>query len=271
VKWLSDAELEHYRRQLMLKGFTVEHQRRLKESTVLAAGIGGVGGTAALYLAVAGIGRLVFAHYGNLTLSNMNRQILMKHDWIGKSRVVQAKKTIEEISPGVEVDIYDERTSDSNIDKLLEGVQIALSARPNFQERRILNSACVKKGIPMVEAAMNGMEGYLFNIIPKVTPCLNCLYPDVDPEWEELGFPVLGAVSGMLGCLMAIEAVKLLTGYGKPLLSQMLLFNTADMDFRRLNIRRDEHCRVCGTDSAMILDVPGKQSALNSWRLPTKL
>ncbi len=245
VRWLTEIELERYRRQLMLDGFTLGHQQRLKGSTALIAGIGGLGGNAALYLAIAGIGKMVFAHYGNLTLSNMNRQILMKHDWIGKSRVIQAMKSIEDINPDVEVEIFDERTSEDNADRLLAGVQIALSARPNFDERKILNKACVERNIPMVEAAMNGMEGYLFNVIPKTTPCLNCLYPEDDPEWEELGFPVLGAVSGMLGCLMAIEAIKLLTGYGKPLLSQMLAFNTFDMDFRKLNIRRDDNCKVC--------------------------
>lgn len=96
MKWLTDGELERYRRQLMLDGLTIEHQQALKASTALIAGIGGLGGTAALYLAVAGIGKLVFAHHGNLTLSNMNRQILMKHDWIGKSRVIQAMKSIED-------------------------------------------------------------------------------------------------------------------------------------------------------------------------------
>lgn len=247
MKWLTDGELERYRRQLMLDGLTAQHQKKLKDSTALIAGIGGLGGTAAVYLAVAGIGKMAFAHYGNLTLSNMNRQILMKHDWIGKSRVIQARKTIEDINPDVHVEIYDERITGDNVDGLLNGVQIALSARPNFHERRSLIGECVKRNIPVVEAAMNGMEGYIFNTIPKVTPCLNCLYPEDNPEWEELGFPVLGAVSGMLGCLMAIEAVKLLTGHGKPLLSQMLLFNTSDMDFRKLSIRRDEHCRVCGT------------------------
>ncbi len=229
----------------MLGGFTIKHQERLKDSTALIAGIGGLGGTAAIYLAVAGIGKMIFAHYGNLTLSNMNRQILMKHEWIGKSRVVQAMKSIKDINPDVMVEIYDERISRDNIDKLLDGVQIAISARPNFDERRALNNACVRRGIPMVEAAMNGMEGYIFNVIPKKTSCLNCLYPYDNPEWEELGFPVLGAVSGMLGCLMAIEAIKLLTGYGKPLLSKMLVFNTIDMEFRKFNIRRDEKCKVC--------------------------
>ena len=89
---LSEVEMERYRRQMMLEGFNKEHQEILKESTALIAGIGGLGGTAAMYLAVAGIGRMVFAHYGNLTLSNMNRQVLMKHEWIGKSRVVQGEK-----------------------------------------------------------------------------------------------------------------------------------------------------------------------------------
>jgi molybdopterin/thiamine biosynthesis adenylyltransferase len=243
---VAEIDMERYKRQLMLEGFTEEHQKKLKDSTALIAGIGGLGGTAALYLAVAGIGKLVFAHYGNLTLSNMNRQILMKHEWIGKSRVIQAMKTIEDINPDVEVEIYNERITGDNVDRLLNGVHVALSARPNFHERRVLNNACVKKGIPMVEAAMNGMEGYIFNVIPKKTPCLNCLYPEDNNEWEELGFPVLGAVSGMLGCLMAIEAIKLLTGYGKPLFSKMLVFNTIDMEFRKLNIRRDDNCTVCG-------------------------
>ncbi|HEB76687.1 MAG TPA: HesA/MoeB/ThiF family protein [Nitrospirae bacterium] len=243
---LTDTEMERYRRQLMLQGFTLEQQQRLKSSAVLVAGIGGLGGTAALYLAVAGIGRLVLAHSGTLTLSNMNRQILMRHDWIGKSRVVQAERTIREINPDVEVETFDERTTEESAARFLDGVDIALSARPTFYERRALNAACVKRGTPMIEAAMNGMEGYLFNVIPGETPCLACIYPEDDPYWEELGFPVLGAVSGMLGCLMSIEAIKLLTGFGRPLLSEMLLFSTLGMEFRRLRIQRDGGCPVCG-------------------------
>ncbi|MGC2062630.1 MAG: HesA/MoeB/ThiF family protein [Thermodesulfovibrionales bacterium] len=247
---LNDRELERYRRQLTLQGFGVDEQKKLKSSSALVAGVGGLGGTAALYLAIAGIGRLVLAHYGNLTLSNMNRQILMKHDWIGRERVIQAERTIKEINPDISVEIYNERTTQGNADRLLEGVNIALSARPNFSERRVLNAACVRKSIPCVEAAMNGMEGYLFNIVPGKTPCLNCLYPEDDPGWEELGFPVMGAVSGMLGCLMALETIKLLSDTGKPLLGHMLVFNTADMDFRKLRIHKDINCGVCGSSGA---------------------
>jgi len=242
----TERERERYRRQLMLGGFTPEHQKRLKDATVLVAGIGGLGGSAAIYLAVAGIGRMKLAHYGNLTLSNMNRQILMREDWIGKSRVIQAKKSIQEINPDVEIDLSNERTTGDNVEELLSGVHVALSARPNFSERRVLNEACVGSGIAMVEAAMNGMEGYVFNVIPGITPCLNCLYPEDDPQWKELGFPVLGAVSGMLGCIMALEAIKLLTGFGKPLVSQMLSFSTLDMEFRKFRIKRDYGCTICG-------------------------
>jgi len=242
---LTHTERERYRRQLMLRGFTPDHQQWLGKSTALIAGVGGLGGTAALYLAAAGIGRLILVHSGNLTLSNMNRQILMKHSRIGKSRVLQAKKTIQELNPDVELEIHDERITQDNIRTLLRTSKIALSARPNFDERRTLNRACIEKGMPMVEAAMNGMEGYIFNVIPKVASCLHCVYPEDDPSWEELGFPVLGAVSGMLGCMMAIEAIKLLTGYGKPLLSEMLVFNMLDMEFRKVKIPRDEACEVC--------------------------
>lgn len=247
---LSEREVERYRRQLMVRGFDLKHQEMLRNSTALIAGIGGLGGTAALYLAVAGIGKMTLAHYGRLTRSNMNRQVLMRDDWIGKTRVDQAKRTINGINPDVEIEIHDQRSSEDNIESLLTSVDLAISARPNFRERRVLNGACVEKGIPMVEAAMNGMEGYLFNVVPGETPCLHCLYPEDDPAWEELGFPVLGAVSGALGCLMAIEAIKLLTGYGKPLASQMLVFNTFDMEFRKVKIRRDTRCEVCGEKNA---------------------
>jgi len=242
---LNEREMERYRRQLLHSGFSVEHQLKLKQASALVAGIGGLGGAAATYLAVAGIGKLRLAHYGNLTISNMNRQTLMDHGRIGFERVAQARDRIRELNPDVEVEICNDRTTEENIGWLLDNVNIALSARPNFSERRVLNSACVSRRIPMVEAAMNGTEGYLFNVVSGVTPCLNCIFPVDDPEWEELGFPVFGAVSGALGCMMAMEAIKLITGFGQPLLLQMLSFNLKDMDFRKLRTAMDPECGIC--------------------------
>jgi molybdopterin/thiamine biosynthesis adenylyltransferase len=246
---LTKTELERYKRQLLHSGFNIEHQAKLKNASALVAGVGGLGGAAATYLAAAGIGKLRLAHYGNLTLSNMNRQMLMNHHQIGLDRVTQARDRIIELNPDVEVEVFNERTTGDTIDRLLDGVSIALSARPNFSERRVLNRACVAKGIPMVEAAMNGMEGYIFNVISGVTPCLNCLFPVDDSEWQELGFPVFGAVSGMLGCIMAMEGIKLITGFGQPLLSHMLSFNLKDMDFRKLRTAKDPDCTICAGHS----------------------
>lgn len=245
--------MERYKRQLMLEGFTREHQECLGRATALVAGIGGLGGTAALYLAAAGIGKLVLVHRGDLTLSNMNRQILMREEWIGRPRVVMARKSILEINSKVLVDIHDRWITESSVHELLQGSDIALSARPNFRERRVLNRACIADGMPMVEGAMDGMEAYLFSVIPGATPCLDCVFPGDDPQWQELGFPVIGAVSGALGCLMAIEAIKVLTGFGKPLTSRMLTFNLLDMHFKTVNIHRDELCPACsphGSSSA---------------------
>lgn len=244
---LCEQERERYLRQMMLRGFTEEHQQRLKESCVFVAGVGGLGGTAALYLAVAGIGKLVLAHSGVLDLPDLNRQILMKHAGVGKERVQQAKESILQINPDIVIDAIDTRITTEAIEQLLPGSHLAISARPNFTERRCLNKACVEKRIPMVEAAMSGMEGYLFNVVPGVTPCLHCVFPHDDPYWEELGFAVLGAVPGMLGCMMALEAIKLLTGFGQPLINQMLVLNAENMEWMKIKIPRDERCPICGT------------------------
>ena len=153
---------------------------------------------------------------------------------------------MEEINPDVAVEIHDERFTPALADALLSGCHAAISARPNFSERRALNELCVKKGVPMVEGAMNGMEGYLFTVVPYKGPCLNCLYPEDNPEWQELGFPVMGVVSGALGCLMAMEAIKALTGFGRPMTSHMLVFDMLSMEFRKLKTARDKGCAGCG-------------------------
>lgn len=246
-------ELERYKRQMSLNGFGEEAQRALKASTALVAGVGGLGGTAAFYLAAAGIGRLFLIHQGDLTLSNLNRQLLMTTDWIGKPRVVKARETLQKLNPEVEVEIFDEPIRSERLQALLPEVNLVLDCRHNFPERRLLNQACVAAGVPMIEAAMNGMEGYLFTILPGITPCLDCLYPE-DPEWDPYGFPVLGGVPGTLGCLAAVEAVKLLAGLQEPMLNCLLYFDLGEMHFKRFHISKKEDCRICAHLSSQ--DIP---------------
>ncbi len=242
---LTFTELERYRRQMMLPGFGEEAQQRLKSATVLVTGVGGLGGTAALYLAAAGVGRLILVRGGELRLDDMNRQILMSHDWVGKPRVFKAKETLLGINPDVEVEAIFEYVTPENVDSLVQSSDVALDCAHNFVERDLLNVACVRWQKPMVEAAMDGMQAYATTIVPGQTPCLSCVFPE-KPEWDRRGFAVLGAVSGTLACVTALEAIKLITGIGKPLLSQLLTMELGSMEFAKLRLYSDPACPVCG-------------------------
>jgi molybdopterin/thiamine biosynthesis adenylyltransferase len=245
---LTPSEVERYSRQMMLPNFGETAQKRLKSATVLVTGVGGLGGTAALYLAVAGVGRLILVRGGDLRLDDMNRQILMTDDWVGKPRVFKAKETLEAINPNVIVETIHDYITPDNVDGLVQSADMALDCAHNFSERNLLNEACVKWRKPMVEAAMDGMEAYLTTIIPGVTPCLSCLFPE-KPEWDLRGFSVLGAVSGTLACLTALEAVKLITGFSQPLLSQLLTIDLHRMEFAKRRSYRDRECPVCGNNA----------------------
>ncbi|MBI5892834.1 MAG: HesA/MoeB/ThiF family protein [Deltaproteobacteria bacterium] len=253
-------EMERYQRQLSIDGFDEKVQKRLKDSAALVAGIGGLGGTAALYLAAAGIGRLALIHEGRLETPDLNRQTLMTSDWVGRSRVMKAKETINKFNPNIEIDAFDEPIKPERLETIISDIDIVLDCRHNFPERRLVNTACTGAGITMIEAAMNGMEGYLFNIIPGKTACLSCLYPE-DPVWDPYGFPVLGAVSGTLGCLAAMEAIKILTGLGEPLINALLHFDLGRMGFKRFKTYRREDCKICGRPSLHDTRVSAKTQA----------
>ena len=243
---LTDTEIERYRRQMMLPGFGEAAQLTLKNTTALVTGVGGLGGTAALYLAVAGVGKLILVRGGNLQRDDLNRQILMTDDWVGKPRVFKAQETLAQLNPDIEIETVCEYVNADNIDPLVQQADIALDCAFDFKERDLLNGACVRWRKPMVEAAMNSMEAYLTTIVPGQTPCLTCLFPE-KPEWDRWGFGVLGAVSGTLACLAALEALKLITGLGDPLLGQLLTMDLARAEFAKRRPYHDPNCPVCSS------------------------
>lgn len=242
---LTPTELDRYRRQIMLPGLGDAGQRQLKNTTALVTGVGGLGGTAALYLAVAGVGKLILVRGGNLQRDDLNRQILMTDDWVGQPRVFKARDTLAALNPDIEIEAVCEYVSADNIDPLVQQADIALDCAFDFKERDLLNAACVRHGKPMIEAAMNAMEAYLTTIVPGQTACLTCLYPE-KPEWDRWGFGVLGGVSGTLACLAALEAIKLITGLGDPLLGQLLTMDLARAEFAKRRTYHDPECPVCG-------------------------
>ncbi|MGK7913908.1 MAG: ThiF family adenylyltransferase [Synechococcus sp.] len=242
---LTPTEIERYRRQMMLPGLGEIGQRKLKDTTALVTGVGGLGGTTALYLAVAGVGQLILVRGGNLQRDDLNRQVLMTDDWVGKPRVFKARETLIELNPDIEIEAVCDYVTADNIDDLVMRSDIALDCAFDFKERDLLNAACVRWQKPMVEAAMNGMDAYLTAIVPGQTPCLSCLFPE-KPDWDRWGFGVLGAVSGTLACLAALEAIKLVTGLGDPLLGRLLTMDLARAEFAKRRPYKDPDCPVCG-------------------------
>jgi molybdopterin/thiamine biosynthesis adenylyltransferase len=242
---LSPEERQRYEWQLWVRDFSEEGQRRLKGASVLVSRIGGVGGAAAMQLAAAGIGKLVLAHAGNLRLDDLNRQLLMTTDWIGKPRVESAMLRLRALNPHVEIETVAENVSESNAAALVGRCDLVVGAAPLFTERLLLNREAVRQRKPLVDCAMYDLEGRLMTVVPGQTACLACLYPEPPPNWSRR-FPVFSAVASTVGSLAAMETIKLTAGLGTPLAGKLLTFDLRDMSFRTIVIARRSDCAVCG-------------------------
>jgi len=225
---LTDVEREIYSWQLDVRDFGEAGQEKLKGATVLISRVGGLGSVVAYELAAAGVGRLILAHGGNVQPSDLNRQLLMTHDWLGKPRVESADRRLKELNPRLEIVTVQENLNEDNAERLIAMADCVVDCAPMFQERLAMNDAAARQGKPVVEAAMYELEASLTVIHPPRTPAFRDLVADVPPGWQRR-FPVFGAVSGTVACLAAMEAIKLLAGFGEPLLKRMLRLDLRSM------------------------------------------
>lgn len=244
MKELTDLDRATYEWQLDVPGFGEAGQAKLRNATALVSRAGGLGGPLAFSLAAAGIGKLVIAHAGDLRHDDLNRQILMRHEGIGKPRVESLRATLAAFNPHVEVEAIPDNVSDGNVAGLVEKADIVFGAAPLFEERFALNRECVRQGKPLIDAAMFSLEGQVMPIVPGQTPCLACLYPEIPPHWKRR-FPVIGAVSALAANIAAMEGIKLLAGFGEVALNRMIYFDTATMRFQQIRIQRNPDCAVC--------------------------
>lgn len=242
---LTDEERAVYEWQLWVPDFGIAGQERLRGASVLISRCGGVGGSVAAQLAAAGVGRLILAHAGNLRASDLNRQLLMAHDGIGKPRIELAARRLRELNPRLEIETVAENINEENVERLVSLADLVVDCAPLFTERLWLNRECVRQGKPLVDCAMYELEAQLTTFVPGRTPCLACLVPEVPSGWQRR-FPVFGAVSGTIGSLGAMEAIKVLSGLGEPLLGRLLLCDLRSMTFRTVPIQRRPGCPVCG-------------------------
>jgi molybdopterin/thiamine biosynthesis adenylyltransferase len=244
-KALTAEERSVYEWQIWTPDLGEAGQKRLKGASVLVSRIGGVGGAAAYYLAAAGVGRLVLAHAGDVRPSDLNRQILMTSDWLGKPRVESAARRLRELNPRCEVVAVAENVSEANVEALVAQVDLVVGAAPLFAERLLLNREAVRQGKPLVDAAMYDLDLQVTTVVPGGRPCLACLYSQVPPPGWKREFPVLGAVAGVAGTLAAVEAIKTLAELGEPLAGTLLLGDLRTMSFRKVKAPADPRCEVC--------------------------
>ncbi len=241
---LTDEERAVYEWQIWVPGFGEAGQEKLKNSSVLVSRVGGLGSVVAYEMAAAGIGKFVLAHAGNVKPSDLNRQLLMTHDWLGKPRVESAARRLKELNPRLEIVPVAANINDDNVAGLVEQVDLIVDCAPLFPERFAMNREAIVQGKPLIECAMYDLEAQLTTILPGKTPCLKCLYPQDPPAWKR-EFPVFGAVSGTVGCLAAMEAIKVLAGFGDPLAGQLLTMDLRDMTFRKRSLQQNPDCELC--------------------------
>lgn len=208
--------------------------------------LGGVGGLVAYQLAAAGVGKLVLAHAGNVKPSDLNRQLLMTHDWLGKPRMQSIRRRLLDLNPRLEIVGVEQNVSDENAQQLLSQADLVIDCAPLFPERFAMNAAAIQQRKPMIECAMFELEAHITTIIPGLTPCLRCWTPEAPASWKRQ-FPVFGAVSGTVACMAAMEAIKLIAGIGEPLAGRLWRIDLRSMTTQHVNLVRLPNCPDCAT------------------------
>jgi molybdopterin/thiamine biosynthesis adenylyltransferase len=242
---LTPEERERYDRQIGPGVLSDEGQIRLKGSTALVTRTGGMGGPAALMLTMAGVGRVILAHGGQMISPDLNRQVLGSEAVLGRPRAPDFAAYLRTMNRFVAVEAIEREPDDREAADLAARCDIILSCPPTFEERLRLNAAAARARIPLIDAAQWGMTGTLVVVDPGRTACLQCLYPE-PPPFEEF-FPVVGAISSATGSLAALEAIKILSATGRPLWGKMLTYDGYQARTSIVELARRRDCPICAS------------------------
>lgn len=247
---LSNDEILRYSRHLIMPEVGMEGQVRLKRARVLCIGAGGLGSPLALYLAAAGIGTLGIVDFDVVDYTNLQRQVIHGTSDVGRPKLDSARAALKEINPYIEVETYETRLTSQNALEILRDFDVVADGTDNFPTRYLVNDACVLLGKPNVYGSIFRFEGQASVFYAPEGPCYRCLYPEppppgLVPSCAEGG--VLGVLPGIIGCIQAMETIKLIVGQGQPLVGRLLLFDALGMKFRELKLRKNPDCPICGT------------------------
>jgi molybdopterin/thiamine biosynthesis adenylyltransferase len=253
---LDDDQLLRYSRHILLPEIGVEGQERLRAAHALVIGAGGLGCPAALYLASSGIGRLTLADPDRVDLTNLQRQILYRSDAVGTGKADAARKTLASVNPAVTVVPLAERLEGEALERRVAEVDVVLDCSDNFATRHAVNRACVRHAKPLVSGAAIRFDGQIavFDLRQHEAPCYACLFPE-GGETEELRCAVMGVLApltGAVGALQAVEAIKLVVGAGESLSGRLLMFDALRGEWRSVRVRKDSACAVCADAAVQV-------------------
>ncbi len=246
---MNDAQLLRYSRHILLDEMGVEAQERLLASTALVVGAGGLGSPAALYLASAGVGRILLADGDTVDLTNLQRQVLHRDDRVGLGKAESGRRSLLETNPEVEVVAIAARLEGDALRDAVRRTTVVLDCCDNFATRHAVNRACVEAGVPLVSGAAIRFDGQLavFDTRRADSPCYHCLFPD-GQDVEAVRCATMGVfapLTGIVGTMQAAEALKIAGGFGTPMTGQLLLIDTRTMSIDRIRVPRDPGCTVC--------------------------
>lgn len=247
----TEEQIKRYARHIILPEVGGKGQEKLLNSKVLVIGAGGLGSPSIFYLAAAGVGTIGIVDFDVVDFSNLQRQILHTTDRVGVPKVESARMTVERLNPDVKVITYNTMLNKHNIMDIIKDYDVVLDGTDNFPTRFLINDACFFAGKPLVSAAMLRFEGQIsvFDYRNKEqSPCYRCLFPEppppgLVPSCQEAG--ILGSIGGIMGCIQATEAIKLLLGIGELLVGKLLVMDALSMDFRKVKLRKDPNCPLC--------------------------
>lgn len=252
-KWVADRQfsqdqITRYSRHFTLPDVGEQGQAKLMDAKVLCIGAGGLGSPVAFYLAAAGVGTIGIIDHDTVDMSNLQRQILHTNDRVGMPKVESAKMTLNALNPDVNVIPINERLSSENVMRIIKDYDVVINGCDNFPTRYLINDACVMAKKTLVDGSIFQFEGQATVFSPDEGPCYRCLFPEppppgMAPSCAEAG--VLGVLPGLVGCVQALEAMKVILGAGTPLIGRMMHFDTLSTEIRVLKLRKDPNCLVC--------------------------
>lgn len=248
---MNDQQLLRYSRHILLDQIGIEGQEKLLAAHVVVIGAGGLGSPAALYLASAGVGKISIVDDDNVDLTNLQRQILHTTERVGSAKVSSAQIALAQINSEIQVVAIKERLQGERLKEIVKTATVVLDCSDNFQTRHAVNQACVEFSVPLVSGAAISFDGQIsvFDRRQANTPCYACLFP-IESEFEDVQCSTMGVFSplvGIIGCMQAAEALKLIMQIGNPLVGRLLLLDALQMEWNTISISRHESCSVCGS------------------------